>query len=182
MTTVFIAGSMSIKHLHPMVADRLANIVESSIHVVVGDADGADTSIQTYLADAGHSRATVFCTERPRNNVGNWPVRVIESNQPAGSRGFFTAKDVAMAEAADIGLMIWDTKSTGTLNNVLELLFRKKKVVVFVNKLSQFVNISSVRQFESALLPLMSDGALAKAEQKLRLREKIARLRQSAMF
>ena len=43
-----------------------------------------------------------------------------------------------MAEAADYGLMIWDAKSTGTLSNVIELLSRKKKSLVFVNKEKEF--------------------------------------------
>lgn len=184
MTTVFIAGSMSIKNLHAMVLDRLANIVSASMPVVVGDADGADASIQTYLADAGHRKTTVFCTIEPRNNVGDWPVFVVESKHPRGTRAFFTAKDVAMAEAADIGLMIWDAKSTGTLSNVLELLARQKKAVVFVNKLKQFVNVATVDQLETDLLPLMADGALSKAEEKLGLQTRIQKLRhsQSEMF
>jgi len=43
-----------------------------------------------------------------------------------------------MADVADYGLMIWDAKSTGTLSNVIELLKRKKKAVVFVNKEKTF--------------------------------------------
>lgn len=179
MTTVFIAGSMSIKHLHALVLERLANIVSASMSVVVGDADGADTSIQTYLADAGHVKTTVFCTGEPRNNVGDWPVSTVQSQHPKGTRAFFTAKDVAMAETADIGLMIWDAKSTGTLSNVLELLARQKKSVVFVNKLKQFVNVTTLDQFESELLPFMSEGALAKAEEKLGLRNRLMKLRHS---
>jgi hypothetical protein len=184
LTTVFIAGSMSIKHLHPLVLERLSNIVSGSMNVVVGDADGADTSIQIYLADSGHTNTTVYCTGEPRNNVGNWHVNVVESAHAKGSRAYFTAKDVAMAEHADVGLMIWDTKSTGTLSNVLELLARRKKSVVFANKVKQFVNVGTLDQFEAGLLPLMSEGALAKAEEKLGLEQRIRKLRhsQSEMF
>lgn len=183
-STVFIAGSMSIKRLHQFVLERLGNIVAGSMNVVVGDADGADTSVQDYLADAGHHKTTVYCTGEPRNNVGSWPVHVVESKHAKGTRAFFTAKDVAMAEAADIGLMIWDMKSTGTLSNVLELLSRRKKTVVFANKVKKFINIASLEQFESDLLPLMSEGALSKAEEKLGLSDRIQRLRheQSEMF
>ena len=56
MTTVFIAGSMNIKHLHPKVKERIENIVTSEFDVVVGDADGADTSIQQCLLALGGSR------------------------------------------------------------------------------------------------------------------------------
>ena len=53
MTTVFIAGSMNIKHLDRKVKERMDNIVASNFAVVVGDADGADTAIQTYLVERG---------------------------------------------------------------------------------------------------------------------------------
>lgn len=182
--TVFVAGSMSIKQLHNLVLERLDNIVNGSMNIVVGDADGADKSVQDYLAEAGHCNTTVYCTGEPRNNVGNWPVHVVESKHAKGTRAFFTAKDVAMAEAADIGLMIWDVKSTGTLSNVLELLARRKKTIVFANKAKRFLTIASLEHFELELLPLMSEGALSKAEDKLGLRDRIQKLRheQSEMF
>ena len=52
-----------------------------------------------------------------RNNVGDWPTREIDA--PRGARGFdyYSLKDRAMAEAAEYGLMLWDGKSKGTVNN-----------------------------------------------------------------
>jgi hypothetical protein len=140
---------------------------------VVGDSDGVDTSIQKYLANHGAPKAIVFCSgERPRNNVGHWPIQCVETNHSQGSRAYFTAKDIRMAEVADIGLMIWDTKSTGTLSNVIELLRRKKKTVVFVNKAKVFKNISNVEQLEE-LLSFMSEPAKQKADEKIRLFSRI---------
>ncbi len=89
-----------------------------------------------------------------------------------GTRAFFTAKDIEMAEAADYGLMIWDAKSTGTLSNVLELLARKKKSVVFVNKAKLFKNVGDVHQLEE-LVSYMSEVARRKAEDKIKLTERI---------
>ena len=147
-TKVFIAGSMNIKHLDPKVKERIDNIVASEFEVVVGDADGADTSVQWHLFNLGKSKATVFCSgPSARNNVGEWPVQSVETKHAEGSRAFFTAKDLRMAEVADFGLMIWDTKSTGTLSNVIELLVRKKKSVVFVNKAKAFKNVLKPKHF-----------------------------------
>jgi len=53
-----------------------------------------------------------------------------------------------MAAAADVGLMVWDAKSTGTLSNIIELLAQKKKSVVFVNKEKTFRTISGVEQLD----------------------------------
>jgi len=178
---VFIAGSMNIKHLDPKVKERIDNIVAQDFEVVVGDADGVDTSIQQYLLNYGATKTTVFCSgERPRNNVGHWPVQRVETSHTQGSRAFFTAKDIRMAEMADIGLMIWDTKSTGTLSNVLELLSRKKKSVVFVNKEKLFKNIANVEQLEE-LLSFMSEHAKKKADEKIRLFNRINALKHEQM-
>jgi hypothetical protein len=178
---IFIAGSMNIKHLDSKVKLRIDNILAKDFEIVVGDADGADTSIQAYLFNHGTTRATVFCSgERPRNNVGNWPVQRVETGHPDGSRAFFTAKDIRMAEVADFGLMIWDTKSTGTLNNVIELLTRKKKSAVFVNKEKLFKDISTVEQLEE-LLSNMSEHAKQKADEKIKLFDRINSLRHDQM-
>ncbi|MGP8251485.1 MAG: hypothetical protein ACLQHF_05575 [Terracidiphilus sp.] len=180
-TKVFIAGSMNIKHLDPKVKERIDNIVAQNLEVVVGDADGVDASIQSYLFGHGTARITVFCSGmRPRNNVGNWPVQRVETHYPEGSRAFFTAKDIRMSEIADIGLMIWDTKSTGTLSNVIELLARNKKSVVFVNKAKAFKNISTVEHLEE-LLRYMSEHAKQKANEKIKLFDRIHSLKHGQM-
>jgi hypothetical protein len=179
MVKVFVAGSMNIKHLDRKVKERLDSIIDKGFEVVVGDADGADTSIQQHLFAHGVSRATVYCSgERPRNNIGAWHVHHVATTHAEGSRAFFTAKDLHMAEAADYGLMIWDAKSTGTLSNVIELLARSKKSVVFVNKEKAFKNVGSVADLES-LVGVMSAGARLKAEEKIKLSDRIAALKQA---
>jgi predicted XRE-type DNA-binding protein len=174
MTTVFIAGSISISRLHEKVADRINKIVSSDFNVVVGDADGADTSIQECLQRYQARKVTVYCTgDSPRNNVAEWPVHRVVSKAKAGTRAYFTAKDLEMARDSDYGLMVWDCKSTGTLSNVIELLREKKKSVVFVNKNKDFVTISNKGGLER-LVAFMSDHARAKADEKIGLAAKIA--------
>lgn len=176
MTTVFIAGSISISRLHEKVADRINKIVSSDFNVVVGDADGADTSIQECLQRYQAGKVTVYCTgDLPRNNVGEWPVHRVVSKAKAGTRAYFTAKDLEMARHSDYGLMVWDCKSTGTLSNVIELLREKKKSVVFVNKNKDFVTVSDKDGLE-CLVSFMSDHARAKAEEKIGLTAKIANI------
>lgn len=180
MTTVFIAGSMTIKRLDNLVQERIMNVIVSDYNVVVGDADGVDTSIQLFLADNGAQRATVYCTgERPRNNVGDFPVHCVKTYHSPGSRAFFVAKDIEMAKAADYGLMIWDTKSTGTLSNVIELLTNKKNSLVFVNKHKQFKSVKDVCGLEE-LVACMSESARLKADTKIGLFQKIEVLRSRA--
>ncbi|MFC0266462.1 hypothetical protein [Kushneria aurantia] len=184
MTTIFVAGSINIKNLDRQVKERLDRIIESGFGVVVGDADGADSSIQSYLAEKQDQHTTVFCSgENPRNNLGGWPVHYVAAKAAPGTRAFFTAKDIEMARVADYGLMIWDAKSTGTLSNVLELLQQKKKAVVFVNKDKDFVNVGNLEQLHT-LLSRMSSHAHMKAEQKIGLFSRLNALKyeQSEMF
>jgi hypothetical protein len=182
VTTIFIAGSMNIKNLDRKIRERIDKIVDSGYSVVVGDADGADTSIQDYLHLKCADQVTVYCSgESARNNVGNWPLANVVTKAAPGTRAFFTAKDVEMANVADYGLMIWDTKSTGTLSNVLELLSRKKKSYVFVNKDKVFKAVGDVDQL-AELVKCMSDHARNKADEKIRLMERIGALRQETMF
>ena len=125
--TVFIAGSIKIKHLDRKFKERIDKIIASGIDLVVGDADGADTAIQTYLFEQGSSNTTVNEVKKRQRaamvhrgetmsgDVDNGPIHSVTSDLAPGVRAYFTAKDVAMAEAADYGLMMWDAISTGTL-------------------------------------------------------------------
>lgn len=168
---------MRIKNINKLVISRIDNIVKENFTILVGDADGVDSSIQGILSDKSYRNVLVYCTGRhPRNNIGRWEVKTIETDHKPNTRLFFTAKDLAMAEKCDYGLMVWDSKSTGTLSNVYELLVREKTSVVFVNKIKQFVNVRSSKEF-GQLLSFMSDSAIEKANHKIKLKEKIIALK-----
>ena len=177
MTIVFIAGSLSIKRLDPLFLERIKAIVESDFSIVVGDAEGADTSIQKALFEFGAKKVTVYCSGvNPRNNIGGWPVESVHTTQVPGSRAFFVAKDIKMAEVANYGLMIWDAKSTGTLSNVIELLNNERSSRVFVNKKRTFITVSDASGLKQ-LADSMSEGARAKADDKINLSTKIAAIK-----
>jgi hypothetical protein len=180
MAKIFVGGSISIKDLDPKVCMRIDNIAASNHTVIVGDSDGADSAIQEYLLEKGASHTVIYCSgDTPRNNIGWWPVNRVQVKHAApSSRAFFRAKDVEMAKVADFGVVILDAKSTGTLRNVIELLRRKKKSVVFVRDAKKFQTVGDVTQFES-LLKFMSEPALRNAKQELRLRRGINELRQN---
>lgn len=173
MQKVFISGSMRIKKLDQIVLDRIDNIVDSDYQVLVGDATGVDSSIQEYL-NAKQSKSVVvyFAGSQPRNNIGHWVIKQTHTDVKAGTRAFYTVKDIKMAEDCDYGMMVWDAKSTGTLSNTIELLKRNKISLVYINKLKEFVKIKKVSDFER-LISYMSDSAKMKAEVKLGLKNKI---------
>jgi len=184
MTSVFIAGSITIKSLDTRVKERIDNIVESGFEVLVGDADGADTAVQRHLHARAYARATVYCSGPvPRNNLGSWPTHNVKTSARPGTRAFFTAKDIEMAKAAEFGLMIWDAKSTGTLSNVVELLSRGRKSVVFLDKEKTFHTVGTVEQL-IVLTECMTEAALRTADAKMNLNARIEslRARQQPMF
>lgn len=133
-TTVFIAGSRKITRLPVEIETRLDSIIEKGFAVVVGDADGADTAAQAYLAAKHYPKVTVYCVARScRNNVGKWPTREIAAAPGAKGFEFYSTKDRAMAQVATHGLMLWDGKSKGTLTNIVNLTRDQKPVVVFIS-------------------------------------------------
>jgi hypothetical protein len=169
MTTVFIAGSIAIKRLDSRVKERISKAVDAGLDVVVGDADGVDSAVQEYLVSLNANLVTVYCSgERPRNNLGHWSIEHVHPNSAPGTRAYFTAKDIEMAKVANYGLMIWDSKSIGTLSNVIALIKDQKKSVVFINKTKEFAVISSKPSLLS-LIGNMTPTSRHKAELKIKL-------------
>ena len=83
----FIAGSIKIKHLDRKFKERIDKIIASGFDVVVGDADGADTAIQTYLFAQGSNTTTVYRSgPPPRNSGGNGPTTSGTPHQAPGYR------------------------------------------------------------------------------------------------
>ena len=182
MSKIFISGSMRIKRLDPKVKDRINNIINSDFSILLGDADGVDTSIQELLSSKGYTKVTIFCSgDNARNNIGRWEVEKIHTDYQKNTRLFFTAKDIQMAKKCDYGFMVWDSKSTGTLSNVCELLSQGKKSLVFINKLRTFKQIGKVADFED-LISMMSASAFEKADKKIQLKKRIQDLKQLNLF
>ncbi|MDF4588263.1 hypothetical protein P3544_23240 [Vibrio parahaemolyticus] len=184
MTKVFISGSRSIKNINPLVTERIDKMIDREQIICIGDADGVDSSIQEYISTKLYSNLIVYCVNNvARNNVGNWSTKSVETSLKEGTRSYFTVKDVVMAQDCDLGFMVWDAKSEGTLKNSIELLKLKKNSVVFINKVKKFHVVKDVNDFE-VLLGYMSDSALKKVDAKLKIRSVIEMLKneQSSLF
>jgi hypothetical protein len=151
-TRVFIAGSRAITKLNPEVRERLDNIVRQKFTVLVGDANGADRAMQQYLHQLGYREVRVYCMETCRNNVGEWPTH--SHSAKAGTkrdRHYFGVKDLAMAEDATCGFMLWDGESKGTLANVVNLLNAHKNVLLYIGPKKLFFKLLNVDDFYQAL-------------------------------
>jgi len=176
MITVFLSGSRRINHLNGEILTRLGNIVEKGFRVVVGDANGADKALQEYLADMNYSNVIVFCSGQScRNNVGNWSVKRIRVDSGHKGREFYMQKDREMAGEADYGFVLWDGKSPGSISNVVELLKRNKKALVYLFPEKRFFVVASLDDARE-LLKRCDKGAVEVIDKKIKLSNSIMEL------
>jgi hypothetical protein len=167
MTKVFIGGSRHVSRLPAVVRGRLDRIIDKGLPVIIGDANGADQAVQTYLSARDYRDVEIFCAgNTARNNVGGWHVRKIPADGARrGSLDFYTEKDRAMTDEATVGLMVWDGKSAGTLLNVLRLLNQHKNAVVYIGPAKQFRELKTLAQWDE-FISTCDDDLRHKVEQR----------------
>jgi hypothetical protein len=153
MTTVFLSGSRKISRFGAEVRRRMDNMVENRLTIVAGDANGADKAMQSYLAELGYDDVTVyFVGDAPRNNVGHWPTRNVVVEEGLSGRDFYAQKDREMAKIADFGFVLWDGKSSGSVQNMLSLVTENKTVVVYFAPEKQFYNFKTQNELVELLV------------------------------
>jgi len=180
MTKVFLSGSRKISRLNEQIRERVQNIARQEFEIVVGDANGADKALQTYLYTISYPHVTVYCSGNScRNNVGSWPTRNITVSPTATGRDFYTQKDKRMAEDADYGFVLWDGESSGALENIIELLKRNKNSLVYLSPQKKFYSIASVSQLR-AMLAACRSYAVDRINSKIGLRRALETLAKSS--
>jgi len=171
MTKVFIGGSRRMTKLAPSILGRIDNIINSNFTVLIGDANGTDKGIQEYLANKHYENVVVFCTgDVCRNNIGNWETRNVVADSGKKGFDFYAVKDQQMAKEASYGFMIWDAKSKGTLNNIINLLKGKKQVLVYFSPDKSFYALRNAHEL-SDLLAKCDKEALEEFDKKLAIAE-----------
>jgi len=146
---VFTAGARAVSVLDESVKERLKNIYTKNYTVIVGDASGVDCAVQRFFSNHNYRDVIVYASEgKARNNIGNWDVHSVDV--PIRSRGFdyYAVKDMAMANDADYGFMIWNGESKGTLNNIINLLNLDKKSIVYLTTNKEFYSIDGIDELQ----------------------------------
>ena len=168
-TKVFLSGSRSISRLSPAVRERLENIMERAMPVIIGDANGADKALQLCLANAAYEPVTIFAAgDRCRNNMGAWEIRFINAGAGLKGRDFYAQKDKAMAKEAGYGFILWDGESPGSISNALELIHQAKPALIWFAPEKTFYTIKNIPDLEG-LLKRCSGDARQELEQKIQL-------------
>jgi len=160
---VVLGGSRHLEYVPQEVGERLTEWMEASCEFLVGDAPGTDRAFQLFLKSKKFPAVTVYTSaDEIRNNLGNWQVEKVESGLKSKSNAVHAFKDRKMSQIADIGLMIWDCQSAGTLSNVIDLLGQGKNCFIWVapdSDLYQFDNSVSLDKWMENY-PAVRDEAL----------------------
>ncbi|MCJ0929334.1 hypothetical protein [Acinetobacter lwoffii] len=181
VTKIFIAGSISIQMLDESVTKRINKMIDQGYEIILGDADGIDKAVQEYLNSKNYDKVTVYHSgKKPRNNLGNWHTNSVITEYKFGTRAFFTAKDLVLANDADIGVMLWDKQSTGTLKNIIELINQRKKVTVFLQQERKFQRVYNTDEL-LLITQKMSESSLKNANKKIKIFERIESLKREQL-
>jgi hypothetical protein len=148
---VFIGGSRAVSKLNAAVHARLDDLMKRGCTILIGDANGADKAVQQYLADCHYPNVLVFCMEDCRNNIGRWPTRNIEPPTSRRDFAYYAAKDAAMSREAQCGVMLWDGKSKGTLQNMLILVAAGKRTLVYFTPARDFYVLAGEQDLQNLL-------------------------------
>lgn len=146
---VFVAGPRAITKLNNDVKDRLLSVISKGYTVLVGDANGVDRLTQQYLLEQQYKDVIVYASNGvARNNLGYWPVKSVAVMSGIKGFEFYAYKDRQMAADADYGFMIWNGKSKGTLNNIINLTKASKRVLLYFVPHKKFYCINSSDEAE----------------------------------
>ncbi|MGO1369912.1 MAG: hypothetical protein ACTHVE_09990 [Senegalia sp. (in: firmicutes)] len=149
---IFIAGPRKITKLNSKVILKLNNIIKNNFTILVGDANGIDKAIQNYVRDKDYKNVIVYASGKIiRNNIGNWQTRTIDVSKNIRGFDFYTVKDKEMAKDADYGLMVWNGKSKGTFNNILNLINLDKVVFLYLTINKEFYKISNANDVKKLM-------------------------------
>lgn len=149
---IFIAGARSVTSLSDTVKKRLYSIYEKNGDVLIGDCYGVDSAVQAFFSKLSYGNVIVFASNgKVRNNIGNWTVKNVPVESHIKGFDFYKQKDIAMADCADYGFMIWDGKSKGTLNNMINLIRQNKNILVYLSPFDKTVVIKNTEQLNALI-------------------------------
>lgn len=134
MNKVFISGSITIKVLPQCVKESINKIIDKSMGILVGDADGVDSIVQDYCSQLGYSNVTVYSIyNQPRYKVREFGSKyIIPKSDSKKERELQQEKDAAMTIDADYSLVIWDGRSKGSYQNIIRAIDNNKKVKLYL--------------------------------------------------
>lgn len=141
---VFISGKVRYDEpLNRKMREEVDRIIRANAQVLIGDAPGADTRVQEYLASKNYDNVIVYTTDsQVRNNVGNWAVKTISGNGNTEERLIRRQKDIAMTQESTRGFAITsadDDPESAMSNNINRLRDQGLRVRIFDYKTNRWI-------------------------------------------
>lgn len=128
---VFVCGSKSIAILPTGAESLIHKLCSEGVTFLIGDCYGIDRVAQQALFKQNYPDVLIYTAcNKVRNNVGGWPVVEVNPSERPGFTGHHR-KDMAMVNACDMAIAVWDGKSKGTGANIYELRKLGKEVALF---------------------------------------------------
>lgn len=142
--TVFISGSSKTqskdseyyrRELPKSIKSEIENHIKKGNKIIVGDAPGIDRQVQNYLKKRKYSNVEVYGPGQQVRYVANkkWKTNPIDAPEfETGSKEWLAKKDIAMTNAADLGLaIVLDEGAKATRKNIERLISQNKNVKVY---------------------------------------------------
>lgn len=150
---IVLGGTRKVEKLPAEIGELIIEFVNQNPMFYVGDAPGIDTAFQKFLKALKVKDVTVFSSaDRVRNNLGNWSEIHVDSPIKSKSHARHSIKDRYMTARADLGIMVWDAQSAGTLANVIDLLQMKKECFLFNLIDGDLVKFDNLKSLENYLM------------------------------
>ena len=163
---VVLGGSRHLEFIPGDVAQKIEDFIAQQSDFYVGDAPGSDRAFQKYLSAKSYSAVRVFTSsDEIRNNLGSWPSERIDSGLKSKSSAVHAFKDRHMTGIADIGIMVWDGESAGTLSNVIDLLDAGKECYLYLGIEQEFFKVDNKDSLAKLLIKY--PDALEEANKRL---------------
>lgn len=150
---VFIGGPKRLDVLDGAVKAKLKELARAGAEMLISDCSGTDTLVLQELI--GYKAVTVYVSGgHARSNEGNWPVVSIPAKRRHGKfrSAYRHQKNIAMAEAADCGFMIWNGTCKKTFFDIADLLYRKKPVDVYLSRRERLVTLTCLEDLRRLVI------------------------------
>lgn len=150
---VFAAGPRAVKKLDINIEKKLMNIIEKNYTLLVGDATGVDKLVQEFMHKKEYNNLIIYASQgKVRNNIGKWETKNVIVDENVKGFDFYASKDKEMAIDADYGFMIWNGKSKGTLNNMINLTKLGKEILLYFIPHKKFYLIKNIDEVKKLAL------------------------------
>ena len=143
---IFISGStITDEKLPKDVVERLDEYIDRGDEFLIGDKGGISRCIKEYLYHKVYDAATVYVVGDGGNSCNKlWQEEYCPVGVYGTKHSYYIEADFAMAEEADIGIVIWDGESIALFVNMITLVFQGKPCDMYLISEDRWIEIKEL--------------------------------------